>query len=160
MGSFHEAVRQQLPGGGGSNLEGPFLSAEESSEWLQVDVLFANAGFTPSGRGQRTAEGIETALGGMHLGHFALSRWLGESGALAPKPLVVAVSSDAMRLGVFERSLMKGAHMHAYMNDGHHPLSCTTSSALTAYAAVARARCHSTHSGVGCVVYVCQSRIH
>lgn len=70
----------------------------------KVDILVNNAGLTPDGN-WTTAEGYEPGFGIMHLGHFALTEWLWQAGLLAEDALVVQVSSAAMRLGAWARSL-------------------------------------------------------
>jgi NAD(P)-dependent dehydrogenase (short-subunit alcohol dehydrogenase family) len=59
-----------------------------------IDVLVNNAGVMAVPRG-RTADGFETQIGTNHLGHFALTTWLGDR----VRDRVVTVSSMLHRFG-------------------------------------------------------------
>ena len=79
----------------------------EKDELPVMDLLFLNAGFTPS-PDAKTAEGYEGGFGTMHLGHWAVVEAMADSSMLQPAPRIVVVSSDAMRMGSFDSSLMEG----------------------------------------------------
>eukprot|EP01035_Chromulina_nebulosa_P017278 gene17278-22812_t len=85
-------------------------------KYQRVDFLINNAGLVPQ-EGARTVQGLETSFGVMHLGHFALTKWLLE---LMQKPLpkqllnvphssrVVYVGSEAYLHGKLPDSMMYG----------------------------------------------------
>ena len=87
-----------------------------TAKFPRLDILVNNAGSLPR-KGSRTTEGYEEAFGSMHLGHFALTKWLLNS---MLKPIdssnnpnrntinaarVINVASDAMFFGSFHPSL-------------------------------------------------------
>jgi NAD(P)-dependent dehydrogenase (short-subunit alcohol dehydrogenase family) len=96
-----------------------------------VDILVNNAGGVPE-PGLRSAQGFELSWGSMHLGHFALTKWLlpqmlklrpatnkddiplsghyGEAAKyfISDSARIVTVSSDAFLAGSFHASLMHG----------------------------------------------------
>eukprot|EP00949_MAST-11_sp_MAST-11-sp1_P000413 g413.t1 len=72
---------------------------------LHVQMLVNNAGYQPDA-GSVSKDGFEGAIGVMHLGHFHLTELLHKSGSLSSGSLVLHVSSAAMRMGSFHRSLM------------------------------------------------------
>jgi NAD(P)-dependent dehydrogenase (short-subunit alcohol dehydrogenase family) len=88
-----------------------------SLEYDRLDVLVNNAGLVPK-KGERTAQGFEVGFGVMHIGHFALTKYLMpllltpivedrlphpfKSGAR-----VVNVGSETFLLGSFDESLME-----------------------------------------------------
>jgi NAD(P)-dependent dehydrogenase (short-subunit alcohol dehydrogenase family) len=87
-----------------------------SAKYDRVDVLVNNAGLFGD-VGSRTVQGYETSLGVMHIGHFALTKWLmplllkplPESQELSPFKYgarVVNVGSKAYDAGRFDASLM------------------------------------------------------
>jgi NAD(P)-dependent dehydrogenase (short-subunit alcohol dehydrogenase family) len=45
------------------------------NEYNNIDILINNAGSIPI-PGERTAQGLEMSWGAMHIGHFALTKWL------------------------------------------------------------------------------------
>ncbi len=81
-------------------------------DFERLDILVNNAGLIcPSGR--RTKQGFEELLGSMHIGHFALTKWLLD---MLSKPLkdndnvmnaarVVNVASEAFTVGAFHPSI-------------------------------------------------------
>lgn len=71
-----------------------------------IDLLINNAGLTPVGN-TTTVDGFERGFGIMHVGHFALTRWLQERALLSPDARVLQVASDAMRFGSFHPSILK-----------------------------------------------------
>ena len=80
----------------------------------RLDFLVLNAGAVPP-PGSRTAQGFESCLGSMHLGHAALTRWLGPvlsrrpAGAAATSAArVLYVGSQAYMTGSFDVSLFQG----------------------------------------------------
>ena len=102
---------------------------EVSSKYSRVDVLVNNAGLFGD-VGSRTAQGYEMSLGVMHIGHFALTKWLTpllstplpDSQNIADKSLqlsqaspfilgarVVNLGSQAHLAGSFDVSLMDNA---------------------------------------------------
>ena len=94
-----------------------------NKQYKRLDILVNNAGLlaTP---GDRTGQGLEKSFGVMHIGHFALTKWLLK---LMLKPLpstsgqqqqqqmsansarIVTVASDAMLMGNFDSSFMVGS---------------------------------------------------
>ena len=80
------------------------VSNQANNQAGAVQALINNAGLVPVGK-KLTAQGLEAGFGVMHVGHHALVRWLQEARLLAPDASVVQVSSDAARLGAFDRSL-------------------------------------------------------
>jgi len=90
-----------------------------NKQFKRLDILVNNAGMlaTP---GDRTAQGLEKSFGVMHVGHFALTKWLLK---LMLKPLpssngqqqsansarIITVASDAMLVGSFDPSFMVGS---------------------------------------------------
>lgn len=79
-----------------------------------LDMVIMNAGYTPKGN-STTADGFEAGLGSMHFGHFGLLKWLARDGLIKDNAVVTLVSSDAARLGAFDRSLLT-------RQDGHGDL--------------------------------------
>eukprot|EP01040_Poterioochromonas_malhamensis_P006812 gene6812-7343_t len=81
-------------------------------DFERLDILVNNAGLVcPSGR--RTKQGFEELLGSMHIGHFALTKWLLD---MLSKPIegndnvmnaarVVNVASGAFTMGAFHPSI-------------------------------------------------------
>ena len=75
----------------------------------RLDYLVNNAGLLAS-PGELTRQGLEMSFGVMHLGHFALTKWLSD---LLNRPIegveeaarVVAISSSAYLFGDFHKSL-------------------------------------------------------
>eukprot|EP00929_Paragymnodinium_shiwhaense_P077125 TRINITY_DN39699_c3_g2_i1.p1 TRINITY_DN39699_c3_g2~~TRINITY_DN39699_c3_g2_i1.p1 ORF type:complete len:464 (+),score=71.41 TRINITY_DN39699_c3_g2_i1:92-1393(+) len=88
---------------------GALPSLLEENGLPKVELFMANAGLVPGADNETTADGFEMGFGVNHLGHFALTAAMFESNLFAPDVSVVAVSSDAMRLGSFHSSLMNGA---------------------------------------------------
>jgi NAD(P)-dependent dehydrogenase (short-subunit alcohol dehydrogenase family) len=104
------------------------FTSEFALKYDRVDVLVNNAGLIAPA-GVRTAQGYEASLGVMHIGHFALTKWLMP---LLLKPLpalqqdndvteqsipknpfhlgarIVNVGSQAYSFGYFDASLMEG----------------------------------------------------
>ena len=104
------------------------FTSKFSSKYDRVDVLVNNAGLIAPA-GLKTAQGYEASLGTMHIGHFALTKWLMP---LLLKPLpelqqtsdqteksvpknpfylgarIVNVGSQAYSFGLFDASLMEG----------------------------------------------------
>jgi NAD(P)-dependent dehydrogenase (short-subunit alcohol dehydrogenase family) len=104
---------------------------EINNEYSHIDYLVNNAGLLPD-KGSRTKQGFEMSWGTMHLGHFALTKWLLPLLTTVPDHLtsllenddkendmnevyktvqmdaarVVNVASDAKLLGYFHRSLL------------------------------------------------------
>ena len=96
-------------------------------KYARVDVLVNNAGIiTPAGG--RTAQGLELSFGAMHVGHFALTKWLmplllnplsaktnsdskmlTENHPFLNGARVVNVGSQAYSFGLFDISLMEGS---------------------------------------------------
>jgi len=72
---------------------------------LHLDILFNNAGFLPVGN-TTTEDGFEAGFGSMHLGPYALMRWMLQQGILQRNATVVMVSSEAMRFGSMHSSLL------------------------------------------------------
>jgi NAD(P)-dependent dehydrogenase (short-subunit alcohol dehydrogenase family) len=82
----------------------------------RLDILVNNAGII-AGPGAATAQGLEQSFGAMHIGHFALTKYLLK---LLPKPVpggkglheaarVINLSADALFAGNFHPSLMTGS---------------------------------------------------
>ena len=93
-----------------------------NKQFKRLDILVNNAGLLAS-PGDRTVQGLEKSFGVMHIGHFALTKWLLK---LMLKPLpstnglqltstgansarIVTVASDAMLIGNFDPSFMVGS---------------------------------------------------
>ena len=82
------------------------------SNFSRLDILVNNAGLIAPA-GQRTKQGLESSFGVMHIGHFALTKWLQD---LLRRPIqgddraarVVAISSAAHLVGDFDDSLLRG----------------------------------------------------
>jgi NAD(P)-dependent dehydrogenase (short-subunit alcohol dehydrogenase family) len=73
----------------------------------KLDLLILNAGYIPSGNYTSLGSGWEAGLGDMHLGHFAMLKFLSEMDLVNKiSTTVVAVSSDMMRFGGFHDSLL------------------------------------------------------
>ncbi|MDP9102013.1 MAG: oxidoreductase [Actinomycetota bacterium] len=82
-----------------SSLESVARAAEDvAARVTSLDVVVANAGVMAVPR-SLTADGFEMQLGTNHLGHFALVGRLLPLLLAAPAPRVVAVSSEAHRIG-------------------------------------------------------------
>mmetsp|Transcript_5067 Transcript_5067/g.5191 ORF Transcript_5067/g.5191 Transcript_5067/m.5191 type:complete len:500 (+) Transcript_5067:123-1622(+) len=98
--------------------------SEFSIEYPRLDVLVNNAGVI-SQVGERTKQGLEAAFGVMHIGHFALTKWLmpflleplvtpvatSTEEHSSPHPFqsgarVVNLASEAYMFGKFDISLM------------------------------------------------------
>lgn len=84
-------------------------------DFKTIDFLVNNAGLIAKS-GERTAQGLESSIGTMHVGHFALTRWLLET---LRKPLpkesnrpessrIINVASLAFTNGIFDSSLLQG----------------------------------------------------
>jgi NAD(P)-dependent dehydrogenase (short-subunit alcohol dehydrogenase family) len=84
-------------------------------EYKLIDILINNAGAISS-PGARTVQGLESSIGSMHVGHFALTRWLLDALQRAvPKDSnrpessrIINVASLAFTNGVFDTSLLLG----------------------------------------------------
>jgi NAD(P)-dependent dehydrogenase (short-subunit alcohol dehydrogenase family) len=84
--------------------------------YSRLDILINNAGLVAQ-PGAETKQGLEQSFGAMHLGHFALTKYLlrlllkplphGQSGAEAAR--VVNIASDGMLAGNFHPTLMSGS---------------------------------------------------
>ena len=103
------------------------FTSEFTSKYSRVDVLINNAGvIAPAGL--KTVQGFEISFGAMHIGHFALTKWLmplllkplptNENGDSDMQPIphpfqngarVVNVGSQAYSFGLFDASLMEGS---------------------------------------------------
>ena len=70
----------------------------------KLNYLILNAGFTPSDNS--TNFGIESGLAVMHYGHAHLVNLLRSQNMLSSNVRITLVSSDAMRLGAFHRSIL------------------------------------------------------
>lgn len=91
------------------------FSKEFMKKLKRLDILINNAGLMTD-PGALTAQGLEQAFGTMHIGHFALTKYLLK---LLLKPLpgkrlfdaarVINIASDAAFLGNFHPSLMSGS---------------------------------------------------
>ena len=103
------------------------FTLELAQKYSRIDVLVNNAGIIAPA-GFKTAQGIEGSFGVMHIGHFALTKWLLP---LLQKPLpeselspngqstetnpfqegarIVNIGSQAHTFGSFDISLMNGA---------------------------------------------------
>jgi len=89
------------------------FSADFLRRYSRLDILINNAGLIAE-PGEVTTQGLEQSFGAMHLGHFALTKYLLK---LLLKPLpsgteaarVVNVASDSMMVGNFHPSLMFGS---------------------------------------------------
>lgn len=95
-----------------------------SKKHRRLDLLILNAGAVPP-PGSRTAQGLESCIGSMHVGHAALTKWLQP---ILLKPVrgipsaarVVYVGSQAYMMGKFHHSLFSGngrGDMHGEMTD-------------------------------------------
>lgn len=84
--------------------------------FARLDILVNNAGVVAS-PGAVTAQGLEQSFGVMHIGHFALTRYLlklmlkpvSSSRNLIDASRIVNVASDAFMAGNFHPSFMSGA---------------------------------------------------
>ena len=92
------------------------FSVDFQKRFKRLDILVNNAGLI-SDPGALTAQGLEESFGAMHIGHFALTKYLLK---LLLKPLpsgkgahdaarVINLSSDGLFLGNFHPSLMTGS---------------------------------------------------
>ena len=90
-------------------------------KYKSLDILINNAGAYPS-KGEQTKQGLEMAFGTMHIGHFALTKWLMPKLLLKTKSnrleaaRIVNVGSQAWVAGYFHSSLF-------YNDDGMGDLS-------------------------------------
>lgn len=80
------------------------------SKYSHVDVLVNNAGSLPPA-GSLTKQGYEEAIGAMHIGHFALTKWLyslllRKNKKTTGLSRVINVSSGAYLVGSFDSSLL------------------------------------------------------
>lgn len=99
--------------------------SEFSIEYPRLDVLVNNAGIIAP-TGERTKQGLEASFGVMHIGHFALTKWLipllvepleipvstSSEEPSSPHPFqsgarVINVASEAFLFGKFDLSLMQ-----------------------------------------------------
>lgn len=94
------------------------FSRQVQKNYTRLDFLVNNAGSVPA-VGSRTVQGLELALGSMHVGHAALTHWLmplllqkspksrplDEAGAAR----VINVGSQAYMMGSFHPSLLTGS---------------------------------------------------
>ena len=83
---------------------------EVKKKYRRLDHLVLNAGSVPQ-PGSLTAQGLENCLGSMHVGHFALTKWLQDLLLRPVKGIAPAVSSSRV---VYVSSL-------AYMSGNFHP---------------------------------------
>lgn len=110
------------------------------SKYSHLDILVNNAGWVPKAKGLLSTQGIDEAMAIMHVGHYALEKWLlGPLTKQLPKHTigstneasrVVYVGSPMALMGSFDTSLMHDA------GEGDWRLEITTSP----YALYARAR--------------------
>jgi NAD(P)-dependent dehydrogenase (short-subunit alcohol dehydrogenase family) len=93
------------------------FASEYSSRFDRLDVLVNNAGAIIS-EGTKTAQGLEASFGTMHIGHYALTKWLLKlmlkrvsvdeiENELSPAR-IVNVASAAYLVGNFDPSIMVG----------------------------------------------------
>lgn len=99
--------------------------SEFSIDYPRLDVLVNNAGIIAPA-GERTKQGLEASFGVMHIGHFALTKWLtpflleplvtpvasSKEEPSSPHPFqsgarIVNVASEAYTFGKFDISLMQ-----------------------------------------------------
>lgn len=100
----------------------------------RLDILVNNAGVVAK-PGELTVQGLEKSFGVMHIGHFALTKWLlklmlkplpaitsstsssSQYNSLAHAARVINVASDAMLVGNFHPSFMLGNGAGDLMNE-------------------------------------------
>ena len=98
-----------------------FVQGVLKKKHSRLDYLINNAGLLAKS-GYRTAQGFEGLLGTMHLGHFALTKWLeplllrlpnGTDNSRPTQPArVINVASDAFMFGRFYPTLMTDDYRH------------------------------------------------